>query len=167
VSDGTTFEHEIPSERQCRTCHEANGAMVIGFSELQLAAAGTLDALVERDVLSDPVPDAPDRIEGHDAVTTAVLGYLQGNCVHCHNGIPGPANAFDMRHRVALENLVGVMTTSSAVEPGLRVAPGAPDESVLFRLFTGASDLAMPPLGVQRRDEATADLFRTWIASLE
>lgn len=161
---GTRFDHAIPSERHCRTCHEANGTRVLGFSELQLGAE--LEALAERGLLAHPAP-SPERIEGHDPLTTAVLGYLQGNCVHCHNGRPGSANAFDMRHDVALSSLVGVMTASGAVEPGLRVAPGDPDASVLLQLFREESALAMPPLGVQRRDEEMADVFREWILGLE
>lgn len=167
--DGETFEHAIPSERQCRTCHEANGSMVIGFSELQLArdGASVIEALADRDVFLEPAPAALEHIDIDDALTHDAVGYLQGNCVHCHNGTPGPANAFDMRHPVALENLVGVMTTSRAVEPGLRVAPGDPDASALYRLFAGSAELEMPPLGVQRRDAEAAERLRQWIASLE
>lgn len=165
TAGGDTFEHEIPSLRQCRTCHEANDTVVIGFEEVQLAPAlGDLDG---RGVFAQAVPETPEAIAHPDPRTEEVLGYLQGNCVHCHNGIAGPASSFDMRHEVALDNLVGVMTGTSAAEAGIRVVPGDPESSVLFRSFTGMNELPMPPAGVQRRDAAAIEMFRAWIESLE
>ncbi|HJL14748.1 MAG TPA: hypothetical protein RMH99_03775 [Sandaracinaceae bacterium LLY-WYZ-13_1] len=163
--DGELVDHAIPSERQCRTCHESNETVVIGFEELQLGAR--MEALASEGVFAVPPPDETERVRGSDAQSTEVLGYLQGNCVHCHNGVPGPANSFDMRHEVALGNLIEVPTGASAAEAGIRVVPGEPEESVLFRSFTGMNELPMPPVGVQHRDARAVEMFRVWIAGLE
>ncbi|MGF1466852.1 MAG: hypothetical protein ACFCGT_12030 [Sandaracinaceae bacterium] len=156
--------HEIPSRRQCRICHEANATIPIGFDELRLGPV--LDDLEAAGVLSEAV-DEPERVEADDLETVAVLGYLHGNCAHCHNGRPGPSNAFDLSHDVALDNTVGRETMSSGAEPGLRIAPGAPDESVVYRALAGVSPMAMPPVGVQRRDTVAAERLRLWIEGLE
>lgn len=162
---GERFEHDIPSERQCRTCHASTEVNVLGFSEVQLAES--LPDLAARGVFIDPPPAAPERVEHEDPPTQEVLEYFAGNCVHCHNGVAGPSTAFDLRHDAALENLIGVEATSGAVAGGLRVAPGEPEESVLFQSFSGMNDLPMPLLGVQRRDAAAVAMFDAWIESLE
>lgn len=162
---GERFQHDIPSERQCRTCHASTDVSVLGFSEVQLAES--LPDLAARGVFAEPPPAAPERIEHEDARTQEVLRYFRGNCVHCHNGTVGPSTAFDLRHDAALENLIGVEATSGAVAGGLRVAPGEPEESVLFQSFSGMNDLPMPLLGVQRRDAAAITMFHEWIESLE
>lgn len=157
------LDHAVPSRFQCRVCHEA-GEGVLGFSPLQLADPEALG------VFHPSSPPQPLPITGHDPQTTEVLGYLVGNCVHCHDGAAGTLNSFDLRPDVALSNLVGVPTESSASASGLRVAPGAPADSVMFLAISGEHAdpelRTMPPLGVQRRDVEAVSLLRDWIGGL-
>ena len=106
---------------------------------------------------TNPTVDAPDER------TAEVLGYLRGNCVHCHNG----RTVFDLRQEVALENLIDQPTASSGVEVGIRVVPGDPEASVLLAVLDGESDTTMPPLGVQIRDESAIRKVREWIRELD
>ena len=176
---GEEFEHEVPSTLQCRMCHESQEPRVIGFDELRLNAplsgdTASVDAvtqlvqLAEDGILSE-LPVAPDEIVHEDQVTESVLGYFQGNCVHCHNGSFGAASAFDLDHSVALGNIIGVETTSELVS-GIRVTPGIPDESGLFlavsRNSADTTAQPMPPIGVQRVDEVAVDMIRRWILAL-
>jgi hypothetical protein len=173
--DGESFEHQIPSRLECRTCHESQDARVIGFDALRLnhALAGTddtqLTGLFEREVLSE-LPDDPGSIEHDDPRTREVLGYLQGNCTHCHNGSDGPSSAFDLRFPVALENLIGIETTSELFG-GLRVSPGDPEASALYkgiaRDVEDGDAQPMPPVGVQRVDAEAVTLIYDWISSLD
>jgi hypothetical protein len=173
--DGERFEHEIPSTLQCRSCHESQDARVIGFDALRLnhalegATETQLVALSDRGVLSE-LPDEAPVIEADDATTREALGYLQGNCVHCHNGSDGPASAFDLHYPVALENLIGVETTSELFG-GLRVSPGDPEGSALYRGIAGDVEggdaQPMPPVGVQRIDPDAVTLFYDWILALD
>jgi hypothetical protein len=172
--DGERFEHEIPSRLQCRACHESQEVRVIGFDELRLNHAlegekeTQLEALFERHVLS-ALPEDPPSIESDDPLKREVLEYLQGNCAHCHNGSDGPSSAFDLRYPVALQNLIGVETTSELFG-GLRVSPGDPEGSALYRGITrdveSGDAQPMPPLGVQRVDPDAVRLFYDWIFSL-
>lgn len=163
------FDHEIPSTLQCRSCHESQVTSVLGFEALQLnhrpqgANQTQLVALFERGVLKT-LPNPAPKISADSELEREVLGYLQGNCVHCHNGSDGPASAFDMSYPVALKNLIGVETTSELFG-GLRVSPGDPKGSALYRGIVrdveGGDAQPMPPLGVQRVDPAAVTLFST------
>jgi hypothetical protein len=163
--DGETFDHQIPSTRQCRVCHEANDTIIIGFDELRLSA-DQLARLYEDGVIDGEPPAEQESISAADETTREVLGYLHGNCSHCHNGTEGPTGVFSLRHQVALENMIGRETEASGSEAGIRVVPGDPDTSVLFRAFSGASAMQMPPVGVQHRDAAAIELLRGWITEL-
>lgn len=168
AADGTALTHEVPSRFQCRQCHESTPGNVLGFDEVQLhAVLGDLDA---RGLFSVPPPADPDEVVGPDPVTRDVMGMITGNCTHCHNGSDGPSSAFDLRYPVLVENTVDQPTDSSATAPGIRVVPGDPDASILYLAFSGApvpEVKDMPPVGVQRRDEASIDLVRRWILQLE
>jgi len=176
VSAPEPFEHLVPNRLQCRKCHESAPSRVLGLGDIGLSeppadgGPSQLEAFAAAGLFTVAPPAAPDRIEHPDATTRSVLGYLQGNCTHCHNGGDEGDAAFDMRHAVALENIIDHPTESSASAAGIRVVPGAPEESILFLAFSGeGSDPEikdMPPVGVQLRDAAAAEMLRAWIESL-
>ena len=68
------------------------------------------------------------------------------------------------------ENLIGVETTSELFG-GLRVSPGDPDESALYRGLVRDIEEGdaqpMPPVGVQRVDPEAVTLFYDWISALD
>jgi hypothetical protein len=95
--------YPIPSETDCRVCHEGAAVPVLGFSALQLssdrdpnaphaeAASGkivTLPRLIEKGLLKN-LPQRlvaqPPRIAASSPVERAALGYLHANCGHCHD----------------------------------------------------------------------------------
>jgi hypothetical protein len=165
--DGDVVRHAIPSRLECRQCHESSTSQVLGINELQLASSGSL-----REVAASlqPPPHEPfQALPAQGPLTTSVLGYFVGNCVHCHNGTNGAASSFDLRPDVALTNVVNQPTASSATAEGLRVVPGKPDESILYLGVKGGTELEvkdMPPLGVARRDARAVQLLGDWISTL-
>jgi hypothetical protein len=167
--DGVALDHLIPSRLDCRTCHESAATAVLGFDELGLGA-DQLRALRDAGVLVGEVPADPAEIVGSSDLEREVLGYLEGNCAHCHNGGDAPSSAFDLRHRAALASLICQPTNASQTAAGLRVVPGDPSSSVMFLAVSGESDdpeiKAMPPIGVQHRDAAGIALLRAWIEAL-
>jgi hypothetical protein len=173
--DGEAFEHEVPSKLQCRMCHESKLGTIIGFREIQLGALPAsggeteLEKLARRSVFTSELAAEPERIEHDDPLTLEVLGYLQGNCVHCHNGGEGSSTAFDMRHDVALENLIS-RDSEGELLSGIRVVPGDPEASLVYLTLDRRSEegeiLPMPPVGVQREDARALELFRSWIEAL-
>jgi hypothetical protein len=165
--DGDVVEHAIPSRLECKQCHESAESEVLGISELQLAKSGSLADLSAR---LEPPPQEPYRaLPEHGPLTSDVLGYLVGNCVHCHNGSNGAASSFDLRPEVALENIINQPTASSATADGLRIVPGMPDQSILYLGVKGGTELEvkdMPPVGVALRDASAARLLADWILAL-
>jgi hypothetical protein len=95
--------HDIPAEADCRACHDAGAAQVLGFSALQLSPdrdplaphaetppAGAVDLveLARRGLLRDLDPallETAPRVPAATPRARAALGYLHGNCASCHN----------------------------------------------------------------------------------
>jgi hypothetical protein len=152
--DGNVVAHAIPSRLECRQCHESSTSEVLGINELQLAKSGSLGELAPR---ITPKPRQPyAALPEHGPLTSSVLAYFVGNCVH-------------LRPDVALANLIDQPTASSATADGIRIAPGKPDESILYLAVTGTGALEvkdMPPLSVASRDQSAINLLSDWISAL-
>jgi hypothetical protein len=188
--------HIIPSRTDCLACHGTERTGPLGFNALQLstdrdpnaihgealsAAMLTLRDLVgERRLhparaewLSDP-----PRIRSTNPVTRSALGYLVGNCAHCHNG-RGEIAALGPTLRVAellqdgdavARALIGQATRwqmpRAADGTTVLVHPGSPDASALLvRMRSRSPSSQMPPLGTVVRDQAAVDALTRWIAA--
>ncbi len=164
---GEVAQHAIPSRLECRQCHESSTSEVLGINELQLAKSGSLHRAAPS---ISPAPSEPFRtLPEHGPLTTAVLGYFVGNCVHCHNGTNGAASSFDLRPDAALANLIDQPTASSATADGIRIVPGKPEQSVVYLGVKGGPELEvkdMPPLGVAVRDADAIAQLGNWISAL-
>jgi hypothetical protein len=181
---GVAGEHDVPSQADCRACHEGRRSSVLGFSALQLSPdrdpnaphaepvpPGGVDLrdLADRGLLVglDPrwLREAP-RIEATSPTARAALGYLYGNCSSCHNASgPLASLGMDLEWR-PIETAVG--KPSRFVIPGqprtLRVAAGNPDASaVLYRMSSRFAATQMPPLGTKHVDAQAIALVRAWI----
>lgn len=104
--------YNIPSEDDCRACHEGAPVPVLGFSVLQLSpdrdplaphaertSLGTdLRSLTARGLLRSlpaKLLASPPRIAASSPAERAALGYLHGNCGNCHNN-EGPLAVLEM-----------------------------------------------------------------------
>jgi hypothetical protein len=193
---GIRGAHVIPSESDCRACHEAAPAPVLGFSALQLspdrdplaphadqsAGGADLRSLVSAGLLRNFPAELlahPPRVVAADPVERAALGYLHGNCGHCHND-DGPLAVLDLAlsQRVSgapsaprvLQTLVGVASQfRSPQSPGAesRISPGHGEGSVLLLRMASRDPLQqMPPLGSAAVDPEALALLQRWIEGL-
>jgi hypothetical protein len=165
LNDGMPFMHAIPSKQDCQSCHDANAkvtdADVIGFDELRLnwklpgAEKTQLQDFADKKLLST-MPAAPATITEADPVLARVKGFLQGNCVHCHNGAEG---ILDLHPDVFVANTVNKDAEGAGIMPPpgwKRVVPKQPEQSILFAQARrsplpsgdGVQMRAMPPIGV-------------------
>ena len=190
--------HDVPARTDCRTCHENGGSPALGFTALQLsddrdpaaphgeplqAGTVTLRTLLAETLLEPADPalrqHAP-RIAG-DPRSRAALGYLTGNCGHCHNErsavatvrfplrVPvfaRPAQTDDivaqLLARVTTWDLPGRVPGTSAM-----IEPGVPDLSVLLaRMRSRRPSSQMPPLGTVVADREALELMTAWIAAM-
>ena len=192
---GTT--HDVPSQQDCATCHDNVGDVIIGVSAIQLSGssaaagdagadagdagdAGTPSALLQlaaMNLLS--VPPAGDfTVPGSGNVQNA-LGYLHGNCGHCHNDRSGLAGQTAMRLRVSTTNTTPQDTPTYKTAIGLKtrhimppdvdtaVVPGLPDQSQLYlRATSRGNGWAMPPLATKEVDAVGSVTLRNWILGL-
>lgn len=185
----------IPSFDQCLTCHvqhDANAAFqpdpVLGFSAVQLDKY-VIEGLVTAGRLTQPsINWNAHAIPAADARERKVIGYLHGNCGHCHNArrsefvpaVGGDAFALDYnvasvasRADINLIKLISRPVAGHAVhipqvsEP-LVIAPTKVKESMLFYRMSGATGpYVMPMLGAPNKDAAFInDTLKPWIKQL-
>lgn len=150
--------YHVPAAVECNDCHKGRKDVLLGFEAISLAqpaASGvTLTVLAaERRLAPAPAKTSLDIEPG--------LGVLHVNCgVSCHNATPG-ANGKDstLRLRIGFDEaaskpvaawqlmttIVGVPATLPGWSGGLRLAPGAPDQSVLVASMKARGTGQMPP----------------------
>ena len=185
--------YSIPAESDCRACHEGAAVPVLGFGALQLSSdrdplaphAETrtdldLSALAARGLIKNLQPAlvrTPPRIEANSPAERASLGYLHGNCAHCHNdnGAPAPVD-LTLAQSVTSSGASAQRVLRSMVDARSRfrghglggdaplIAPGRPDASVLIaRVRSRNPQTQMPPLGTQQLDTEALALLERWI----
>lgn len=186
--------YAVPSRTDCLACHASANVPVLGVSALQLSPdrdplapgakprqGGQLDLreLVARGFvrgLPRELLERPPRIVADTPVERAALGYLHGNCAHCHNGS-------DNRVPVRLTLAQSVSDPHRSRDDALRSAVRAPsrwraadgdDAVVIHPGHAGASALAqrmqsrdprvrMPPLATREPDGDGLALVMRWI----
>jgi hypothetical protein len=185
--------HAIPSVSDCKACHQGGASEVLGFSALQLSpdrdpaaphaeptlAEVDLKFLVDRRLVVGLPADwreTPPRIAARSATERAALGYLHGNCGHCHNR-QGPLQNVGLFLRQTSDASVSPAVASAVGQPvrkpapgqspdaALRVEPGRADRSALMqRVRSRYPALQMPPLGTELADREAVALLERWIA---
>jgi hypothetical protein len=185
----------IPSQDDCRACHEGTPVPALGVSALQLspdrdpgAPNGEphspdqvdLPALAERGLLRKlpaALLETAPRIGASSPTARAALGYLHANCGHCHNN-RGPLADVGLTLEQASADVasVGRMLRSTIGHPadtrafGLttRVVPGRPADSQLVARMRSRDPLTqMPPLGTGLIDSEGLALVEQWIQQLD
>ncbi len=193
VEGAPNHSYTVPGEADCRACHEGAAAPVLGFSALQLShdrdplaphadqlSSTDLRQLVERGLVRNLPPallQVPPRITASSPQERAALGYLHGNCGHCHNadGSPVPVDVrlgqdVSLGAQSAEQVLRSLLDTPSRFRaPGLApdarvIAPGRPEAStLLWRMRSTNPQTRMPPLGAQALDHEALALMQRWI----
>lgn len=194
LAAGPAGRYVVPSRTDCLACHEAPAVPVLGFGALQLSPDrdplaphaeplrdGEVDlrSLVAQRLLVN-LPAAllatPPRIAAPTPIARAALGYLHGNCGHCHD----PAGALDGLDlalaqradpgaRSVEQTLQSLLGRESRYRPqgadgAQRIALDARSPSTLLLRLRAANPMArMPPLGVQLIDDEGVALVERWI----
>lgn len=195
VRDAPAGRYAIPAEADCRACHEGTAVPVLGVSLLQLspdrdplaphaepAAPDHVDlrGLVARGLLRNLPADLlrnPPRVDAATPVARAALGYLHGNCGHCHNDFgplaslelvlaqefaDGPASSAKVLH-----STIGQSSRFRPLNAGgasQRIVAGTDGASVLALRMKSRNPLTqMPPLGTRIADDEGLALVGRWI----
>ncbi len=136
--------YRVAMPNQCVTCHRNASDGALGFNYLQLSKPDTpknILALSQAGVLTNAVMNY-DQILGTEVQRTAI-GYIQGNCAHCHSGTgPGP---HDFKHRSTVTAGANeAILVSAAASAGL-ITPANKATSRLYLRPAGLAATIMPP----------------------
>lgn len=193
---GDGSAHAVPSRTDCGVCHQSGRSPVLGFDALQLSddrdanalhaesappPGLTLGSLLDRGLITGldrRVVISPPRTSTASTTQRTALGYLHGNCGHCHNP-DGPLKRLGLflRHpsdpgqSAALSTTFGMplVKPPAGILPDtrFRIAPGDPRHSAIpQRMAAPAAALQMPPIGTARVDEDAIELVNRWIAEV-
>lgn len=193
---GAGVMHDIPAFTDCQYCHENSGTEVLGFSAVQLASAAhgvtpapratdevTLERLIAAQRLSHP-PVAAVEIMAADDEERDVIGYLHGNCGHCHNP-RSHVSGVRIDYSYALARIasradlpilgdIGRIADTPGVQipgvftPDLRLIDldNAEHSMMLFRVAGAETPDRMPRIGAKVRDQEFIRKLRAWIVGL-
>lgn len=176
--DAAGTKHDVPSLEQCEQCHNGAGDVLIGVSAIQLskeAGGGQLAAFVAEGWLSQP-PPADFPVPG-DGVVEDAIGYLHGNCGHCHNNESFLAEKRALRLKLLTsaktpeetplyQTALGAPAFHDLYGTQIIVTPGAPLTSQLLQRMTVRNLDQMPPLGTEVVDDAAVATVSQWITGL-
>jgi mono/diheme cytochrome c family protein len=197
VADAPGGRYAVPGRGDCAACHEGPAVPVLGFSALQLspdrdplaphadpkrAGQADLRTLAARGVLHGVPAEllaTPPRIAASSPTARAALGYLHGNCGHCHNAagaltgldlvLAQPADPRAHGEQRTLASLLGHSSrfrTQAAQGGEVAERITAHGSSVLtLRMKTDNPLARMPPLGVRVVDREGVALIERWIAN--
>lgn len=168
--------HDVPDQVKCNACHANTADTLLGLGAIQLSDGGSgfLTVLAKSGRLTAP-PAGEFSVPGSPSVSAA-LGYLHGNCGHCHNDESVRLNTqTKMRLRVLVGQSTpeetGAFTTTvgtvmkHTLANGVTdvVVKGDPERSGLW-LRMGLRDFyGMPPAGTQVVDDVGRETIRQWI----
>lgn len=195
VAGAPAGRYAVPSRGDGLACHADAPVPVLGVSAVQLSpdrdplapnaeplqpGDADLRRLVARGWLRGLPPALlaqPPRIAASSATERAALGYLHGNCGHCHHraGHQVPLALTLAQTAAAAQASAGAMLASTLAAPSRYTPPGKPDAAqIVAPGDAGASELLqrmrsrqpqqqMPPLGTQRPDPQGLALVQRWI----
>jgi uncharacterized repeat protein (TIGR03806 family) len=171
------------TQAQCLNCHTQATGRVLGINTRQFNGSHTYQSTGNADnqlrtlnhigIFSSDIGAAgqyaamPAATDATASLEARAKSYLDTNCSICHlPGGPTPV-AMDLRYTTAVANmqLVGVANQGSV--GGVRVVAGNHAGSLLWtRAASTATNVRMPPLGVQMVDEAGLQVLADWIDAL-
>ena len=175
------YTHTYPSRAQCHSCHLSAANFSLGIEHAQLNRDSDNEGVNLIDYLnvagyfsSEQTSSNEPKLHGISDQSATLeqraRSYLHSNCSGCHR----PGSVFgdiDLRFSTPLSdtNTCGVNAAEGdlGVEGAQRIAPGAPDSSViLLRMQTLDSGFRMPPLGTLVEDQVATQVVSDWIEGL-
>lgn len=175
--------HNIPANRQCFACHRGSKDMVLGFAAIQLSNTDPnsptkqsyLKTLIDKQLITSnikPFYKVPARNEQE----RKALGYLHGNCSHCHSKdhpmgglgmhLKLKANTKTSNEHEAIKTTINVPTRGFYLTD-FRVNPNNIQDSALYiRLNSIQSGIQMAPIGKSTIDHQGVKVLKDWIESL-
>ncbi|MEO9871251.1 SO2930 family diheme c-type cytochrome [Ekhidna sp.] len=173
------INYAIPSQPQCKSCHDLGGKMTpIGPSARQLNRNNQLSEWKEKGWLNTDAnvqfPKLANYSDDNVALDLRARAWLEVNCAHCHRK-EGPAKNSGLYLLASQKDpyRIGVNKPPIAAGKGsgglkYSIVPGKPDQSILIhRIESLEPGEMMPELGRTVPHEEGIELIRRWIAQME
>jgi glucose/arabinose dehydrogenase/mono/diheme cytochrome c family protein len=114
------------------------------------------------------LPDPYDSKDG--TVEARARSYLSANCAICHITSGGGNSLLDLDYTTPLAKTLTYDVAPQHETFGIKnarvIAPGQPDQSVLYHRITMRGSGQMPPLATSRIDPRAKELLKEWISGL-
>ena len=172
-ANAVAANYRMADPAQCEQCHNRGAKdVVLGFSYLQLSNADykvNINTLKSEKLLSNP-PENLDEIKADTAEAKAAMGYMQGNCAHCHTGvspavngsIPAPPQRFKHLSGILSQSqepiMLAIQSKPTLLLPGKLVA-----SSLIYEKFAMRK---MPKIGVLTVNPFGKTLIEKWAATM-
>lgn len=177
------FEYTFPSRDECGYCHGSGSGQVLGprlsqfdrITDYGTGPISQLEALEAIGMFTTPPqqPEAPLVSPSDEAqpLEDRARAYLHANCSHCHRpgGWAPPGIGMDLRWQTSLEDSaicdVDIRYYAPWFDATKRIAPGNPDDSLIWQRLSTRGPGQMPPMATFLVDPE-GDAVRQWIESL-
>lgn len=173
------INYNIPSQPQCKSCHDLNGKMTpIGPSARQLNRDNQLSKWQQENSLSGlpngQLPALVNYADERALLNDRARAWLEINCAHCHRR-EGPAKNSGLYLLASEADLyrVGVNKPPIAAGKGsggmkYSIVQGKPEQSILVhRISSLEPGEMMPELGRKLQHQEGIDLINRWIAEMK
>ncbi|MBY6188042.1 hypothetical protein KUV89_15590 [Marinobacter hydrocarbonoclasticus] len=183
-----SFNYEVPSQPQCKMCHQLSDGTTARFSPIGIKArllnrpghsgANQLNAWVadgRLDRAPAEIPTAADLYDTAASLTERAKGYLDINCAHCHRA-EGFASISGLRLGYFVDHTTmeyGICKQPPGYDGGAAgldydIVPGNGAESILpYRMEHLEPKDKMPPVGRAVVHDDAVELIRRWIDTLD
>ncbi len=178
----------FPSGAQCDQCHTAAAGHALGPETAQMnrdftypstgRTGNQLETIDHVMMFASPLAGTPDTLprlpdpeDSNASLDSRARAYLHTNCAGCHRPGGGTPVDIDLRYDTALVNTGTCDAIPQAGMLGIMgariIAPGNAARSTLVaRTSRRGDNVAMPPLGSTRVDDAGVALLTDWVNSL-
>ncbi len=175
----------FPSRDECMGCHSRAANFVLGLSDVQMDRThdyGGVDAnqirTFEHIGLFKETQEKGRRRSGklvnpyetNESPEIRARSYLHVNCSVCHVEAGGGNSKMELAVATPLDrmNLIEARPQHDtfAIANAMLVAPGHPENSVLFQRISRRGQGQMPPVATKTVDQQAVALFREWISGM-
>ena len=175
-----------PSRAECMVCHSRATNFVLGLTTLQMnkvhdygrVADNQLRTLSHIGAFTEPLPNPPEEygklVNPYDPqapLDARARSYLHANCAQCHIGAGGGNALMELEFTTAPDSTnifrVAPQHTTFGIADAMLIAPGNPDQSIVYQRLLRRGPDQMPPLATSMVDDEAVKLLREWIAEME
>lgn len=178
----TASTWKVPSRADCMSCHSRAANFILGLNELQsnlnvkdreteINQLALLEGLKVIDRPMQPTAPGNTRLVNPYSQTadleSRARSYLHVNCSPCHMEAGGGNSRIRLNLEIERDQmqLVGAAAQHQTFElsSGMLIAPGNPQQSILYHRISQRGSGQMPPRGTHVVDKDALTLIHEWI----